>query len=94
VSPRSSTRVSTRTLVLVGVAVALLIAGVLSFYASSEPDGLTKVSEDHGFASTGSTHHALLSYGGWSGALGAVVVLAVIGGLVLLLRRRRTPHED
>ncbi|MBD3784286.1 MAG: PDGLE domain-containing protein, partial [Micrococcales bacterium] len=33
-------RVSTRRLVVVGLAVCLVIAGVVSFYASSHPDGL------------------------------------------------------
>jgi len=82
-------RVSTRVLVLVGVGVALVIAGVLSRFASSDPDGLTKVSEDHGFAGAGETHDGLLSYGGASGLVGALVVLAVVGIAVYLLRRRR-----
>ena len=92
-SPRSSARVPTRTLVLVGLAVAVLVAGGLSYLASDDPDGLTKVSEDHGFASAGKSHDGLLSYGGWSGVVGVLVVLAVVGGLVLLLRRRRTTDE-
>jgi hypothetical protein len=83
-------KVSTRVLVLVGVAVALVLAGVVSRFASSDPDGLTKVSEDHGFAHTGTTHDGLLAYGGLSGIVGAVVVLAVVGVAVYLLRRRRT----
>jgi hypothetical protein len=85
-----SSKVSTRVLVVVGVAVALLIAGVVSRFASSDPDGLTKVSEDHGFAGAGTSHDGLLSYGGVSGLVGAVVVLAVVGVTVYLLRRRRT----
>ena len=90
-------RVSTRVLVLVGVAVALVIAGGLSRFASSHPDGLTKVSEDHGFAGAGETHDGLLSYGSASGLVGALVVLAVVGAAVYLLRRRRpteAPEPD
>lgn len=34
---------------LIGLTIALLIAGVLSFYASSSPDGLEKVATDLGF---------------------------------------------
>ncbi len=83
-------KVSTRVLVLVGIAVALVMAGVVSRFASSDPDGLTKVSEDHGFAHTGTTHDGLLTYGGESGLVGAVVVLAIVGAAVYLLRRRRT----
>ena len=51
-------RVSTRWVVVAGVAVALLLAGVLSFYASGDPDGLTKVSEDQGFAQSEKEHGA------------------------------------
>ena len=43
---------STRRLVLVGLAVSALVAGVLSFYASAHPDGLSQVAESLGFADT------------------------------------------
>ena len=33
----------------VGIAISLLAAGVVSFYASGDPDGLEKVAEDQGF---------------------------------------------
>jgi hypothetical protein len=82
--------VSTKVLVVVGIGVALLLAGVVSHFASSHPDGLTKVSEDHGFAGAGKSHDGLLSYGGVSGVIGVLVVLAVVGAAVYLLRRRRT----
>ncbi len=86
-------RVSTRTLFLVGLAVALVIAGGLSYFASHEPDGLTKVSEDHGFASSGKTRDGLLVAGGLSAVLGALVVLALAVGLTFLLRRRRASES-
>lgn len=35
-----------------GLVVSLLIAGVVSYYASSNPDGLGKVAEDKGFLDT------------------------------------------
>lgn len=35
-----------------GALLAVLLAAVLSFYASSQPDGLNKVAEDHGIATT------------------------------------------
>jgi cobalt/nickel transport protein len=35
-----------------GLVVSLLIAGVVSYYASSNPDGLEKVAEDKGFLDT------------------------------------------
>ena len=45
-------KVSTVWVVVGGLVVALLLAGIVSFYASGDPDGLTKVSEDKGFADT------------------------------------------
>lgn len=99
------TKVSTRALVVAGIVVALLIAGVGSYYASSDPDGLTKVSQDQGFAGSekdhGAADGALAGYetkgvddarlsGGLAGVVGSVVVLVLAGGLVLLVRRRRT----
>ena len=35
-----------------GFVVSLFLAGVVSFYASSDPDGLEKVAEDIGFIET------------------------------------------
>ena len=43
---------STRRLVVLGLVVSALVAGVLSFYASSRPDGLTFVAESLGFSGT------------------------------------------
>ncbi len=40
---------STQGFVLLGLAVALLIAVFLSPFASSNPDGLNRVAQDHGF---------------------------------------------
>ena len=41
---------SSRLLWLIGLAAALVLAGIVSFYASSEPDGLERVAEDQGIA--------------------------------------------
>jgi hypothetical protein len=87
------TKVSTRWLVVAGIAVALLVAGIGSRYASGDPDGLTKVSQDHGFASAGTSHDGPFTYGGWSGVVGVVAVLAIVLVLVLFLRRRRSSDE-
>ena len=96
-------RPSTRTLLVVGIVVSLLLAGVLSWYASSSPDGLERVAEDQGFSETSQEHGAadspLADYGtrgvdderlsgGVAGVLGVVATGIVMGGLVLLLRRR------
>jgi cobalt/nickel transport protein len=100
--------VSTRWVVVAGVLVALLLAGVVSFYATGDPDGLTKVSEDQGFAQTENEHQTgdgpLAGYetkgiadgrlsGGLAGVLGSLVVLTIAGGGALVVRRRRTSAE-
>ena len=93
----------TSTLVLAGLLVALVLAGVVSFYASGAPDGLTRVSEDHGFASSETGHGTagspMAGYstkgvdnerlsGGVAGITGTLVVLVLAGGGFWLLRRR------
>ena len=105
----SRRRVSTRTLVLAGVVVALLLAGVVSFYASSSPDGLNRVAQDKGFSHSQTRHHGdgspFAGYGtagvrderlskGVAGVAGSVVVLALAGGLTLLVRRRPEAGAD
>jgi len=96
-------RPSTRTVVAVGVLVALLLAGVVSFYASSSPDGLNKVAQDQGFSSTEKPHGVsdgpLAGYeakgvgdarlsGGVAGVVGSLTVLLLAGGLAFAVRRR------
>jgi cobalt/nickel transport protein len=88
--------------------VALLLAGIVSFYAASTPDGLTKVSEDEGFASSEKEHAAgdgpFAGYGssfidderlsgGVAGVVGVVVVLALGAGLAFAVRRRGTSAQ-
>ncbi|MGY1746641.1 PDGLE domain-containing protein [Blastococcus sp. SYSU D00695] len=93
-----------RTFLLVGLLVALLIAGVGSYYASSSPDGLEKSAEQEGFGSTAedsaTADSPLADYavsgvddgrlsGGLAGVIGVAVTLVLAGGLTLALRRRR-----
>jgi cobalt/nickel transport protein len=89
---------------------ALLIAGFVSYYASSSPDGLEHVASATGFADTAKDHAAsdspLADYGvsgvhnerlsgGLAGVIGVGVTLVLAGGLALLLRRRtRIPQES
>ena len=98
-SPR---RVSTRRVVVVGGLVCLLVAGVVSFFASGHPDGLEYVAHSLGFSdtardsatssspfadyTTSGVSQGFLS-GGLAGVVGVLVVAAVMGGLVVLLRR-------
>jgi cobalt/nickel transport protein len=84
--------------------VALLLAGVVSYYASSEPDGLNRVAQDTGISRTEKQHATadgpLAGYstkdvdnqrlsGGLAGVAGVVVVLVLAGGLALVVRRRK-----
>ncbi len=94
--------VSTRTLVVVGLLVVLLLAGGLSVYASTSPDGLQRVAGDHGFADeerrSATADSPLAGYGAddtndrrLAGVVGAVAVLVLVSGTTYLLRRRRAP---
>ena len=75
--------------------VALVLAGVVSRFADHDPDGLTKVSQEHGFDHTGKSHHGLLGgYGSLTGVIGVVVVLGLAGGLTYAVRRRRPADEQ
>lgn len=102
-------RLSTRSVALGILVVSLLLAGVVSFYAASSPDGLTKVSQDQGFADTEEEHGAadgpFAGYGtsfidderlsgGVAGVVGVLVVLALGSGLTLALRRRDDAPGD
>jgi cobalt/nickel transport protein len=96
--------VRTRTFLLAFLVVALLVAGVASYYASTHPDGLAFVAEEAGFAvreqhsatadsplagySTRGVDDERLS-GGVAGVAGSLVVLLLAGGLFALLGRRR-----
>lgn len=89
---------------LAGLVTALLLAGVASYYASSHPDGLEYVAERTGFGDRAEDSPAadspLADYstrgvaddrvsGGLAGVTGALVVLALAGGLFWVLRRRQ-----
>ncbi|MFI6320899.1 energy-coupling factor ABC transporter permease [Nonomuraea sp. NPDC050556] len=90
--------------VLGGIVVAALLAGFVSFYASSNPDGLEAVAETHGFSHVAqdsvTADSPLADYGvkgvsderlsgGLAGLIGVGVTLGVGGGLFLLVRRRK-----
>jgi cobalt/nickel transport protein len=101
--PSVRPQVTTRRLVVIGVLVSLFLAGVVSFYASSHPDGLEFVAGEKGFLSSAGRHasddspfagyatrgvdNARLS-GGIAGVVGATLVFVLGGGLFLAVRRR------
>jgi hypothetical protein len=94
---------TTKRFAILAVAVALLVAGILSFYASKSPDGLQHVAETKGFSQIETEHRTangpLAGYEakgvtgphlskGVAGVIGVGVTGLVMGGLVLVLRRR------
>ncbi|MGH1564988.1 PDGLE domain-containing protein [Mumia sp. DW29H23] len=100
-------RLTTRTFVVVSLVAALLVAGVVSFYASGHPDGLEYVAGTAGFLDSAHEHllggGPLAEYatagvsdgrlsGGLAGVIGCAVVLVVAGGIGRLLRPRRDPQ--
>jgi cobalt/nickel transport system permease protein/cobalt/nickel transport protein len=98
--PRDDRRLSLRALVLTGLAVCVLLAGVASAWASTRPDGLEFVAEKLGFDGS-----PLADYGvdgmapsglstGLAGVVGIVVVGLVAFGLMRLLARHGTRSRD
>lgn len=100
----SAARVKLTALVVAGLAVALALAFFVSPHASSEPDGLTKVAIDEGFADQETAHDLadspLAGYGvdgveddglstGLAGVIGVAVVFLFGAGLVFVARRTR-----
>jgi hypothetical protein len=94
-----------RSTLIVGLGVALLVGGIVSFFASDMPDGLEKTQEDLGIAET--DHQGLeappvvfneyslkwLGGGFWAnaaaGVVGCLLVMGLLLGLGHLLRRWR-----
>jgi cobalt/nickel transport protein len=97
-------KVSNKKFYLGGLLVSVVLAGFVSFYASSHPDGLEKVASEIGFidnakepATSGS---ALADYGvegvenerasvGIAGVLGVAATGVVANGLFLYLGKRK-----
>jgi len=83
--------------------VAVVLAGAAGYFASSAPDGLSRVAEDHGIAKRERPHALgdgpMADYavkglagpwlsGGLAGITGVVVVLALTSGVAFAVRRR------
>jgi cobalt/nickel transport protein len=92
-----------KTFLISGFIVSLFLAGVVSFYASSSPDGLEKVAKDIGFSETAKEHTnadgALADYGvkgvdnarlstSAAGIIGVIATGAISTGLFMLVRRK------
>lgn len=92
---------TSRRFTALGLVTALVVAGMLSHYASSSPDGLMYVAATEGFLSTATDSITSgsplagysvtgLSHVRLSGGLAGVIGCAVVFGLVSLVTRRRT----
>ncbi|MFD3920961.1 energy-coupling factor ABC transporter permease [Streptomyces sp. NPDC058595] len=99
---------SPRGLLAAGLGTALLLAGVVSFYASASPDGLEKVAADKGFDKKVEEHAAadspLADYGvgdisntrlsgGLAGVIGVGATVVVGSGIFYVVHRRRTTRS-
>ena len=96
-------KISNRKFYASALLISALLAGGLSFYASSSPDGLEKVAEDVGFIETAKDHtfadFTLSDYGisglenarlsvGFAGLIGVVATALVAVGLFMLIRKK------
>jgi len=92
-----------KTLIAAGFALSLVLAGGVSFYASSSPDGLEKVAQDIGFLENAkeskNADGLLADYGvkgvenerlstGAAGVIGVLATAGVSSALFLILRRK------
>lgn len=101
----AAARSSHRGVWLAGLATSLVLAGVVSFYASADPDGLEKVAADKGIDAKVEDHAAadspLADYGvknvddarlsgGLAGVIGVGATVVAGSGIFWAVRRRRT----
>ena len=105
----STTSQGLRRFALGAALIALLLAGFVSFYASSQPDGLEKVASEQGFIDEATGHDLadspLADYEvssvdddrlsvGLSGMIGVGLTLVVGAGLMSALLRSRERRHD
>jgi cobalt/nickel transport protein len=96
--------VNHRKFLLTGLLISLFLAGVVSFYASSSPDGLEKVASEIGFIDKAKVHtnseSTLADYKvtgisnerasvGFAGVIG-VIGTALVGGILFQLIARKS----
>ncbi|MBJ7332704.1 MAG: PDGLE domain-containing protein [Solirubrobacteraceae bacterium] len=80
-----------RRFALLAILVSVVLAVVVSPWASSKPDGLEKVAERHGFSERARVHDdALLpEYTPIAGLVGTLATLAIGTGVAIVIVRRR-----
>lgn len=96
-------KLSSKKFFVSSIIISAILAGGVSFYASSSPDGLEKVAEDIGFIETAKDHtlgdSTLADYGvagidnerlsvGLSGLIGVAATGIVGYGLFMLIKRK------
>ncbi len=105
-STTTTVRPKSRRFLVVGILVALLIAGVGSYYASSHPDGLEYVAAKTGFIDSQKkpvdTGSPFADYGtkgvdnerisGGIAGIAGVGITFLLGGLLFRVLRRREPQ--
>ncbi|KWX02191.1 Substrate-specific component NikM of nickel ECF transporter [Carbonactinospora thermoautotrophica] len=97
-------RTRTKAFILAGLLVSLVLAGFVSHFASSDPDGLERVAEDKGFIASAQDHplgnSPLADYqargvenpwlsGSLAGVTGVVLTFVVGSGVFWLASRGR-----
>ena len=95
--------VKNKSFFISGFLISLFLAGVISFYASSSPDGLEKVAEEIGFIETAQEHSnadgVLADYGvkgldnerasvGVAGVIGVIATAVIAGVLFRFISRK------
>ncbi|WP_086802911.1 energy-coupling factor ABC transporter permease [Streptomyces caniscabiei] len=108
-APAPAAARSTRKVLLAGLGTSLLLAGVVSFYASADPDGLEKVAADKGFDAKVEEHAAADSpfadygvegltdarlAGGLAGVIGVGVTVVAGTGIFWAVRKRRAGEDE
>ncbi|MEV6509513.1 energy-coupling factor ABC transporter permease [Streptomyces sp. NPDC051642] len=106
--PVAAPRTSRRRLWIGGLVTSLLLAGFVSFYASSNPDGLEKVAADQGIDRQTKEHASadspLADYGvrdvddarlsgGLAGVIGVGVTIVAGTGVFWAVRKRRSTSQ-
>ncbi|MBX6382883.1 MAG: energy-coupling factor ABC transporter permease [Microbispora sp.] len=108
-APAPSAKIGLRPVLVGGALVAVLLAGVVSFYASGAPDGLEKVAADKGLSAQEKPHAVengpLAGYtvkgvenqrlsGGLAGVAGVALTVVAGGGVFYAVRRRRRQTDE
>ena len=101
-------KISNRKFFASAILISAILAGGVSFYASSSPDGLEKVAEDVGFIETAKDHSfgdfTLADYGfkrlenarlsvGFAGLIGVAATALIAMGLFRLIRKK-APNKN